>query len=86
MVLSTITYTNLDTIVRDYPSNIENNGGDILDTDLGSLPATSLIARQNGVVTVTVFEADTPFAVGFGGDVAPAKVVAAAEALLNSQS
>lgn len=86
MVLSTMTFNSLEFVIDSYPSNVENNGGTMIaDVDLATLPESTLVTDQVGQISVVVFEADIPFIVGFGGDVEPSEVVAAAEALLADQ-
>ena len=76
MALSTLSFNDLDQVLDFYMDNAE-----VLDVDLGSLPASTLVTSVDGAVTVSVFEATVPFSVTFTGDIEPAAVVAAAEAV-----
>lgn len=86
LTLSTLSFTDLAQVTDFYLQNLGDDGaqtnGEVLDVDLGSLPASTLVTAVDGTVTVSVFEATVPFSVTLGGDVEPGAVVAAAEAVV----
>ena len=84
MTISTITYAgDLDGVREDFVANVEANDGTVLtDVDLGTLPDSTLVTEVDGFASINVLDAPTPFGVGFGGEVDPAALVAAAEAVL----
>ncbi|HEY8524056.1 MAG TPA: hypothetical protein VIL48_03770 [Acidimicrobiales bacterium] len=84
MVVSTVTFAGgVDAVLDTYVGTTEANGGTVTDDfDRGGLPASTLITAQNGTTTITVFEAATPFSVGFSDVSDPAALVAAAETVL----
>jgi hypothetical protein len=80
MSLSTISFNSLDQATDFYVDNMDD--GEFLEVDLGSLPASTLVTVQGGMIVVSVLEATVPFSVGFSADeVAPEAAVAAAEAV-----
>jgi hypothetical protein len=85
MALSTLSFLNLAQVNAFYLDNlVDDDGnqlGEVLDIELGTLPESTLVTAVDGSVTVSVFEAAVPFSVSFSGDVEPAAVVAAAEAV-----
>lgn len=80
MSLSTISYNSLEQATQFFVDNMGD--GEFLDVDLGSLPKSTLVTVQNGLIAVSVLEATVPFSVGFNADeVTPEAAVAAAEAV-----
>jgi len=78
--LSTISYNSIDQATQFFVDNMDD--GEFLDVDLGSLPESTLVTVQSGLLSVAVLEATVPFSVGFHAeDVAPEAAVAAAEAV-----
>lgn len=84
MIVSTLTFAgSVDEIIDMYTSSTEDQGGTVTtDFDAGDLPASTLITTANGTSTITVFEAPSPFSVGFQSVTDPAPLVASAEAVL----
>jgi hypothetical protein len=86
IALSTFSFNDLDLVLDFYMENLIDDAGnpvgEVLDVDLGTLPASTLVTSLDGAITVSVFEATVPFSVGFHAeDVAPEAAVAAAEAV-----
>ena len=80
MSLSTISFNSIDQATQFFVDTIGE--GEFLDVNLGSLPASTLVTVQSGLIAVTVLEATVPFSVGFNADeVTPEAAVAAAEAV-----
>lgn len=84
MVLSTVTFPgSVAEVVDVYVSSTEDQGGTATtDFDKGDLPDSTLITTAGGTATITVFEAPTPFSVGFRDVSDPATLVDAADAVL----
>lgn len=54
MSLSTLSFNAIEDAQAFYTDNLENAAGEVLDTDLGALPATSLVIRTGVVPAGTV--------------------------------
>lgn len=85
LTLSTISFNDAAQVPEFYVDLAVDNGGTVLDVDLGELPDSTIVVEVDGLISVAVLEAPIPFSVGLGSDDAPATVVAAAEAVLRAQ-
>lgn len=85
LTLSTISFNDMAEVAASYVDTAIDNGGAVLDVEVGSLPESTIVTEVDGFVTVAVLDAPIPFSVGLGIDADPAVVVTVAEAVLMAQ-